>query len=321
MTLKEAMAIIDKYEFKSVLTGDEEFLLLEALDFMIETTKETQWMVRLGGYHYDKRNFDLALKYYEMADELGDKWAAEGLGYIWYYGRTGETDYEKAFKYYQKAMENGNLRSMVKVADMYKNGYGVEKNEDIYVELIEEAYGYVGGAQFLHEPLPEVCTRRAKSRVEQGKISEAVWLYFVARDFLIERIAANPFFGDLNIMKWLQEDLRKVAMVSRAEYDLYDLYTLLREPTKVSFMYKGEEYFVESVREESSRKIATQHSCCDLDRGTARRIEDTGRAPSLCINFGEKWYRDIDDFFLKAVIDGERIPCRYEDLHSFKVVR
>ena len=51
MTLKEAMAIIDKYEFKSVLTGDEEFLLLEALDFMIETTKETQWMVRLGGYH------------------------------------------------------------------------------------------------------------------------------------------------------------------------------------------------------------------------------------------------------------------------------
>ena len=38
MTLKETMAIIDKYEFKSVLTGDEEFLLLEALDFMIETT-------------------------------------------------------------------------------------------------------------------------------------------------------------------------------------------------------------------------------------------------------------------------------------------
>ena len=179
MTLKEAMAIIDKYEFKSVLTGDEEFLLLEALDFMIETTKDTQWMVRLGGYHYDKRNFDLALKYYEMADELGDKWAAEGLGYIWYYGRTGETDYEKAFKYYQKAMENGNLRSMVKVADMYKNGYGVEKNEDSYVELIEEAYGYVEGAQFLHEPLPEVCTRLAKIRVEQGKISEAVWLYFI----------------------------------------------------------------------------------------------------------------------------------------------
>ena len=178
MTLKEAMAIIDKYELKSVLTEDEEFLLLEALDFMIETTKETKWMVRLGGYHYDKRNFDLALKYYEMADELGDKWAAEGLGYIWYYGRTGETDYEKAFKYYQKAMENGNLRSMVKVADMYKNGYGVEKNKDIYVELIEEAYGYVEGAQFLHEPLPEVCTRLAKIRVEQGKISEAVWLYF-----------------------------------------------------------------------------------------------------------------------------------------------
>ncbi|MBQ2582417.1 MAG: sel1 repeat family protein, partial [Erysipelotrichaceae bacterium] len=49
-----------------------------------------------------------------------------------------EKDYDKAFHYYTKAMNNGLLKSRIKVADMYKNGYGVEQDMDKYVELIEE---------------------------------------------------------------------------------------------------------------------------------------------------------------------------------------
>ena len=292
MTIKEAMAIIDEYEYKSVLTDDEEFLLLEAFDFMIETTKETQWMIRLGGYHYEKRDFDLALKYYEMADELGDKWAPEGLGYIWYYGRTGQRDYEKAFKYYHKAMENGYLKSMVKVADMYKNGYGVEQNRDMYIELIETAYDYVKGARNLNDPLPEVYTRLARIRTEQGNKDEAIDLFATAKEFLIQRISENPFFGDLNIMKWLEEDLHEMIGLDKADIDLYDLYVLLKDPVKVQFMYEGKEYTVETMPDEAS----------------------------LCIKFGDRWYQSVDDFFIKAVIDGERIPVLYEKLYAFKVV-
>ena len=62
---------------------DEEFLLTEAFDFLIEKTHDTRWMVGLGGYFYGQKKFDLALKYYEMADSYGDRWAPEGLGYIW----------------------------------------------------------------------------------------------------------------------------------------------------------------------------------------------------------------------------------------------
>lgn len=292
MTITEAMAIIDEYEYKSVVTEDEEFLLLEALEFMINTTKETEWMVRLGGYHYDKRNFDLALKYYEMADELGDDWAAEGLGYIWYYGRTGQKDYQKAFHYYHKAMENGNLKSMVKVADMYKNGYGVDQNYDMYVELIETAFDHVQGATNLWEPLPEVYTRLAKIRTKQGNTDEAIDLYVKAKYFLAQRIRYNPFFGDLNIMKWLEEDLYELIDFDRADFDLYDLYVLLKQPVKVSFTYAGKGYEVESVAEEGG----------------------------ISIHFDGKWYRGIDDFFAKAVIAGERIPVLYDQLYAFKVV-
>ena len=52
-TTENLDAIIDEYEYKSVLTDDEEFLLLEAFDFMIETTKQTQWMKRIGIYLVD----------------------------------------------------------------------------------------------------------------------------------------------------------------------------------------------------------------------------------------------------------------------------
>ncbi len=292
MTIREAKDIYRKYSSKSVLTDDEEFLLTEAMKYLVEETKDTRWMVELGGYHYEQKNFDLALKYYELADEYGDKWAAEGLGYIWYYGRTGVKDYDKAFKYYTKAMENGQLRSMIKVADMYKNGYGVEKNYSKYCEMIEQAYKKVRYARFLNEPLPEVFTRLARIRTEQGRTEEAIDLYLRARDFLAEKISHNPFFGDLNSMKWLTEDLYKLTDVDYADLDLYDLYYLLTKPCMIAFTYDGQEYIVESVEE----------------------------GGTVAVKFGDKWFRDVSEFFQKAVIDGERIPVLYYQLSGFKGV-
>lgn len=136
MTTQEAQKIYRTYINKSLLSPDEEFMLIEALEYLIEETKETGWMVELGGYYYGEKQFDLALKYYEMADTYGDKWAPEGLGYILYYGRTGERDYDKAFKYYSKAADNGYLKSKIKVADMYKNGYGVESTARDFLSFI-----------------------------------------------------------------------------------------------------------------------------------------------------------------------------------------
>ena len=83
------------------------------------------------------KRFDLALKYYEMAASYDYDEAYECLGYIWYYGRTGERDYKKAFEYFSKMMNKGHLVASYKVADMYKNGYYVEKNMETYKKIIE----------------------------------------------------------------------------------------------------------------------------------------------------------------------------------------
>ena len=81
MTKDQALQYVHAYGSKGKLNEDEAFMYTESLRFLIEETEETRWMVELGGYYYELRDFDLALKYYEMADRFGDRWAPEGLGY------------------------------------------------------------------------------------------------------------------------------------------------------------------------------------------------------------------------------------------------
>lgn len=289
MTIKEAEKIYDKYAFKSVLSDDEEFMLIEALEFLIKETKNSRWMVELGGYYYEKKQFDLALKYYEMADSYGNPWAPEGLGYIWYYGRTGTRDYKKAFEYYSKAAKHGFLRSKMKLADMYKNGYYVEKDYDKYVELIEELYDKSTSGYGWDEK-NDIEIRLARIRVEQGKIDEAEWLYRDAKDYLAGKITDTPFFGDLNVMKWLIEDLYKIVDIDYSDMDLFDLFFVLQSPGKVAFKYEGKDYIAEAVQ------------------------EDVG----VSVRFGDKWYRDVSEFFLKAAIGDERLAVLAYETYDFR---
>lgn len=190
-------------------------------------------MMSLGGYYYEQRQFDLALKYYDLAAEYYYPEAYSCLGYVWYYGRTGQRDYEKAFKYFSLAKETGDLQAAYKIADMYKNGYFVEQDYEKYKEIIEELYPQVEYAEYLGDPLPEIFTRLARIRTEEGKKEEAVDLYLRAKDFQAERISYNAFFGDLNIMMWLIDDLYKLVEFDRSDFDFYDMYYLLTGPCKI----------------------------------------------------------------------------------------
>ena len=144
MTITESKRLVSDYYKISLPDEEDDFRFTEALGFIIETNRDPQAMMELGGWYYDKKIFDLALKYYEMAAEYKYEGAYVCLGYIWYYGRTGERDFEKAFKYYSLAADAGDYEAAYKVADMYKNGYYVEKDEEKYKSLIisSEPYTY-----------------------------------------------------------------------------------------------------------------------------------------------------------------------------------
>ena len=292
MTINEARRICRDYYRLAVPTDDDEFIFTEALGFLIGETKDPSYMMELGGHYYDRRKFDLALKYYELAAEYGLTEAMTCLGYIWYYGRTGEKNYEKAFYYYDKAARKGDVVASYKVADMYRNGYFVEKDLDKYKSIIEKLYPLVKNAGNVFEPLPEVFTRLAKIRSEEGRTDEALALYDEARPFLARRIRFNPFFGNLTIMKWMISDIYRLRGFDPEKTELYDLYYVFEKPAKVKFFFEGEVHEAESSAEEGG----------------------------IAVRFDDAWYRDVDDFFAKAKLDGELLTMRYEELSGFEVL-
>ena len=222
MTIKEAENIVRSFDEGRKFTDEEEFMFIEAMNFLIEERKDPRDMMYLGGYYYEKKHFDLALKYYEITASMDYDEAYECLGYIWYYGRTRERDYGKAFEYFTKMMNKGNLVATYKVADMYRNGYYVDKDMDKYKSMLEDLYEKVQDCRNVFDPVPEVYTRLARIRTEEGKEEDAVNLYLKAKDWLAQRIHFNAFFGNLNIMKWLIDDLYNLI-----EFDSEDLSPVL----------------------------------------------------------------------------------------------
>ncbi len=292
MTITEARRACRKFYAITRPTEEDQFLYTEALRYLIEETKDPQVMLELGSFYYEAREFDLALKYYELAAESGNLYAISNLGYIWYYGRTGEKNFEKAFHYFDRARKMGDTVAEYKVADMYRNGYYVEKDEKKYRQIIEKLYRKVRNSDLPNDPLPEVFTRLARIRTEEGKPEEALSLYDEARGFLSWRIRLHPFFGDLNIMKWMISDIYKLRSFDPTEMGLYDLFYLLEKPCKVTFVFDGKTHEVEAVEEDGE----------------------------VVIRLDSRWYRTVDDFFKKAELDGELITMRDLELRDFEVI-
>lgn len=291
MTIREAKKLLRSAYSNGNLTEEEKFELTEALSFLIRETHDPEYMMNLGGIYYEDRQFDLALKYYEMAAACDYQVAYECLGYIWYYGRTGEVDYKKAFEYFSKAAEACNVVAAYKLADMYKGGKYVEKDYDKYCRTIESLYPKVKNSRWLNDPLPEISMRLSRIRREQNRTDEAVQLLLEARPFLAERIMYNPFFGDLSNMEWLIRDLYELIDCDMSDLKLYDLYYVLRTPAKVTFMYKKKRYEVEAVEEDGI----------------------------IAVRFGRKWYRSVKDFFADAAIGSSKLVTIPFELYDFEV--
>ena len=289
MTVSEARKLVAQFDENKKFTDEDEFAFFEAMNYIIEEEHNPADMMYLGGYYYEIKQFDLALKYYEMAATYDYDEAYECLGYIWYYGRTGEKDYKKAFEYFSKMMAKGHLQATYKVADMYKNGYYVAKDQKKYEEIIESLYPKVKKCRNVFDPVPEVFTRLAKIRKDQGNEREAVNLYLYAKDFLAQRIRFNAFFGNLNIMKWLIDDLYEIIEFDEEEFDFYDMEYLLKSPHEISFVYDGKK-----------QKIKT---------------ELEGSECAVCFN--GKWYRSRDEFYKEACIGDTKITSIYDDFYGF----
>ena len=279
MTIKQAYDIQSSFRRKNGDYNDDDlFLFTEASHLLIEETAEPRFMFDLGAVYYERREYDLALKYYEMAAEYNYHPANLGLGYIWYYGRTGTVDYKKAFEYFSK--ERGDDNADYKLADMYKNGHYVEKDYAKYKQIIENLYDRLKYTNNVQDKLPEVCLRLAEIRLDEENKDEAVRLLRQGKSWIGSRIGFDPFFGNYNIMRSFVDKLYSLVKFDINKCNIYDCYYLLKEPCRVVFTYENRTYTVQSF------------------------LEDDG---SVSVKFKDKWYRTPDDFLKKAEINGTRL--------------
>jgi len=59
--LEKAKKIVDVFLKKRNYSGEDEYLFVEALNYVIDQTGDSDYVTALGGYYYGKKRFDLAL--------------------------------------------------------------------------------------------------------------------------------------------------------------------------------------------------------------------------------------------------------------------
>ena len=294
MTVSDAKQILRDYHNLSNPGENDEIGYVEALEYLIDHTKEPDYMTELGWFYCTKKCFDMEIRYFEMAVEYGDGRAAEELGYMWYYGQHGEQDYEKAFRYFTIGAEKCNwvdtLWCRYKLADMYRFGCYVKKDKEKYRQMINEAYEEVKNPAYIDMPYAEISYRKAGILLEDGAVNEAVQLLRSSKKFLAERLSEYIFWGHVEMMGRIVNRIYELVPFSKEHFDFYDLFFLTNHPVKIRFKYAGRLFELE-VSDDDEPAIA----------------------------FEGKWYRNFAEFCEKADLGKDKIVKNYDALYDWEV--
>lgn len=218
-----------QFEIACELHGADEQELLPSdvaeviIDIYLEEIEKnnSDAMLNLGALYYTgragKQDYQLACKYYTMADERGNRQATENLGYIYYYGRTGEVDYKKAYHYFVKGALEGKLNSLYKIGDMYKNGYYVEKDETQAFIIYNRCHDQMD--EFFDDHIAADIYLRMGNVYYYGigtniDYDEALRFYQLAEQRYYEKISNGDYFS-VSILKNViekQNEIRKILL-------------------------------------------------------------------------------------------------------------
>ena len=279
-------------------TVEQQFRFVEAMKYTIETASFEDDIVaacyNLAVYYRDIREFNLEKKYLEIGAQYDKDICGEELGILWYYGLTGQRDYEKAYRYFSQSSFR---RSQYLIADMYHDGnylpHDPKKCRDIIYELFLAVHSERHDPRFVVSTLfPEIAVRCVRLFMEDGKDSEFDFDCLLdARSILTERQKHRPCWMNLQTMRDILETTVKMVGNDFDFVDLYDLMTYDTDSARVTFDYGGTDHFLDMFRKDGE---------------------------TVC-RFENKWYHGSDDFLEKARIGGKRITTVIDLITDIRV--
>ncbi len=229
-TAYEVSSVIYNCDKKEVLPKEVAELLIEIYEDELKENNHDA-ICDYGSLYYTGRigeqNYEKAIYYYDMAAKLGNRQAQENLGYCYYYGRTGVVDYEKAFHYFVKGALDNHLISLYKIGDMYKNGYYVEKDENVAyciyhhcLEGLNEVNTPILGAD-VHIRIADCffngigVKKNAAIALEHYQIAERLyWIRLQEGDFLIKKQYERSIEMQAKAREEMKKDLPEFAWVN-----------------------------------------------------------------------------------------------------------
>ena len=141
------LAAYEEADSLKELSEEELYLYKSFVNDLYEKGDRHAMAILAWGYYEGNEAFEqdwyLSERYLkELFDATGDPYAANSLGYIYYYGRVndGVPDYERAFRFFSFGALAGIDESRYKAADMLINGLGTRKNSDMGLNLIVDGY-------------------------------------------------------------------------------------------------------------------------------------------------------------------------------------
>ena len=103
--------------------------------------EDTSKLVDNGKEMLKKKQYDAALKLFDRACDLGDALGCNWVGYMYYNGIGVVQNYQKAEKYYSKAIDGKEYdnSSLLNLGKMYRDGKGVVKDINKAIKMFSKA--------------------------------------------------------------------------------------------------------------------------------------------------------------------------------------
>ncbi|MCD8307788.1 MAG: hypothetical protein LUD51_06165 [Clostridia bacterium] len=223
-----------------------------------------------------------------QSDPVYAYYAAEVL----FSGFTGVPDYAKAFEYYRFAVYRGEVRAYCKLAMMYRDGLGVEKDYDEYKRLLLEGYNAVlaCGKQYL-PVISDILMELSKAGQACGNTKDAIKAISLAVDGN-ERVWAQGA-GVTDKDAKCVEQLYSVKLFAKTKKRrLADFLYVLLKPCKVRFRIHDMQYTVESV----------------------------ASGGEVIVKYEGQYYKDPVQFMNRALTDGKPIRTYAKEMQHMEII-
>lgn len=167
----------------------------------LDKSGDSNGALNIGSLYYTGRagvqDYLKAEEYYLKAAAQNNPIALENLGYFYYYGRGSVIDYKKAYHFFIKGALKQSVTSIYKIADMYKNGYYVDKDEALAFELYWKCFAMAEEQE--EDCIGEICIRIADALYKgigtEVDLPRAFSFYQQAEFFLYLKLKTGDFYA------------------------------------------------------------------------------------------------------------------------------